>query len=511
MRTKKTTFQITCIGIVLTVVGCLVARGAFHGMGPGHKRKKIKLVKEHDQNGDGWLNRAERDSARTALKTIREDRAHERRGRRPPRRFGRDRRPPAEPGPKVDVKDVVTYADKPLYDPSVLRTLFLTFENGDWESEMEAFKGTDVEIRADLNVDGALYPGVGVRFRGASSLMMVPSGYKRSLNISLDMVDDKQRLYGYKTLNLLNCFGDSTMMSTVLYSEIASKYIPVPKANFVRVVVNGEYRGVYVNLQQFDKIFTSAQFGSSKGTRWKVPGSPDGDGGLKYTGEDLEDYEARYSMKSNDGRKAWNRLVRLCRVLNETPKEELEEKLSPILDIDKTLWFLAIDVVLVNSDGYWKRASDYSMFCDKKGQFHILPHDINEALRIGLHHHGGSSRTGVELDPLVGDGSERMPLRSRLLAVPALRAKYMAYVRQIAQESLDWKKIGPKISQYRALIMESVKTDTRKLDSLEEFLDATAAERPADDDVAIRNRSLRFFFEERRAFLLKATAEEGGM
>lgn len=38
------------------------------------------------------------------------------------------------------------------------------------------------------------------------------------------VVDAKQRLYGYKTLNLLNWAGDPSLMSTVLYSHIARQY-----------------------------------------------------------------------------------------------------------------------------------------------------------------------------------------------------------------------------------------------------------------------------------------------
>ena len=39
-------------------------------------------------------------------------------------------------------------------------------------------------------------------------------------------------------------------------------------------------------------------------------------------------------MKSNDGKKAWAALVLLCRTLNETPLDELESELEPMLDID---------------------------------------------------------------------------------------------------------------------------------------------------------------------------------
>ena len=206
----------------------------------------------------------------------------------------------AEARAALSPDEVESYAGKSLYDPAVFRTLFLDFEDDDWESELADFKETDVEVPATLTVDGDKYPNVGVKFRGMSSFMMVPAGFKRSLNLSLDFIDEDQRLDGYKTLNLLNCNGDPSMMSTVLYSQIAREHIPTPKANFVRVVINGECWGVYANAQQIDKIFIEENFGSSKGTRWKVPGSPGGDGGLRYLGDDIEEYKSRYEIKSND-------------------------------------------------------------------------------------------------------------------------------------------------------------------------------------------------------------------
>ena len=146
---------------------------------------------------------------------------------------------------------VETFAGLPLYDPATFRTIFLTFDSPGWEAKLEAFHDTDVEVPATLLVDGVTYPGVGVSFRGASSYMRVPSGYKRSLNLSLDLVD------GYKTLNLLNGSGDPSLLSTVLYAGLAGQHLAVPKANHVRVVINGELWGVYTTVQQFDKIFTA--------------------------------------------------------------------------------------------------------------------------------------------------------------------------------------------------------------------------------------------------------------
>ena len=78
--------------------------------------------------------------------------------------------------------------------------------------------------------------------------------------------------------------------------------------------------------------------------------------------------------------------------------------------------------------------------------------------------------------------------------MPALRARYLAFVREIAQKSLDWNALRPVVKAYRDLIEADVARDTRKLFTTEEFLRTTA------DDASFG--TLRSFVEERRAFLL---------
>ena len=99
---------------------------------------------------------------------------------------------------------------------------------------------------------------------------------------------------------------------------------------------------------------------------------------------------------------------------------------------------------------------------------------------------------GPDLDPLVGVNDESKPLRSKLLAVPALRAKYLAYVRDVADTWLDWNRIGPIARKYHDLIADDVKVDTRKLYTNEGFESGL--------------ESLKKFADERRTFLLKTTA-----
>jgi spore coat protein CotH len=521
-------------------------KGGFPG-GPGGKTER-KIVKDFDKNNDGWLNEEERKPAREAAK----------KGGFPGGGFGKGfgKGEAGKPGPKVKPDEVKNFPDAKLYDATVLRTVFIEFANSDWELEMQDFHGTDVDVPATVTVDGKAYKNVGVHFRGMSSYMGVGAGSKRSLNLSFDMADGKQRIYGYKTLNLLNGHDDPSLMNAVLFSHIANQYTPAPKANFVKVVINGEYWGVYTNLQQFDKVFLNENYKSTKGTRWKVRGSPGGRGGLEYFGDDVVAYKRVFTIKSEDNEAAWKALVNLCKVLNQTPADKLEEALKPILDIDNVLWFLALDNALINCDGYWIRASDYSLYLDEKGKFHIIPADMNESFRPaggpGMGGPGGGFRLpppgvilpppvvdtlqlteaqkkelaaiqkevdeklvqlmteeqkkqwkemkdraaggpgggfgppggggggrGVELDPLVGLSDANKPLRSKLLAVPAFKAKYLANVKTIAEKSLDWNKLGPVVSQYRKLIEKDLEIDSRKLDSFEAFKRNTDENPPA--------------------------------
>ena len=380
-------------------------------------------------------------------------------------------------------------------------------------------------------------------------------------------------------------------------------------------MINGESWGLYVNVQQFDKKFLAENFGTEEGARWKVPGNPGADGGLRYYGDDLKPYEERFQLKSSKSKAKkngdWKALIELCRILDQTPADKLEAALEPILDVDGALWFLALDVALVNGDGYWTCASDYSIYRDPKGKFHLVPHDMNEAFGPAMMFgppggrggrgpggpggpgggrgfgpggpggpgggpggpgggrgfgpggpggpgggpggpgggrgfgpggpggpgggpggpggpgggrgfgpggprgpggmRGGPRSSGVDLDPLVGLDNERTPLRGKLLAVPALKARYLSHVRTIAEKSLDWKTLGPIVARYRELIEKEIEADTRKLSSLAAFQKSVSEiDEPAPGPGAgrgpgrgRREMSLKAFADGRRRYLLE--------
>src|SRR5919107_135588 len=99
------------------------------GGGPpfGGPQAEIKLLKQFDKDGDKFLTGDER---KAALDHLQEERAKRpRRGMRP---FGGEDNEAPKPGKKISPADVKNYPDAPLYDPNVLRTVFIEFDSPNW-------------------------------------------------------------------------------------------------------------------------------------------------------------------------------------------------------------------------------------------------------------------------------------------------------------------------------------------------------------------------------------------
>ena len=419
-------------------------------------------------------------------------------GGRGPRGGGAERAPFSQ-GVSLNSGDVKHYPDASLYDPSVLRTFFITFENPAWESELVIFNNTDVDVPATVLVDGITYSDVGIHFRGNSSFG-VGDGYKRSLNLSFDFIHEDQEIDGYNTLNFLNANGDPTLLRSVLSLQIAREYIPAPKANLVQVVINGENWGVYANQQQFNKDFLEENFETRKGTRWKIPQGGGSVGGFQYQDEGVASYQGSFQIKSKDDPEAWKAIIGLAQTLQTTPKDQLVETLESKIDLDSYLKFMALDNALVSGDGFWTRGADYCLYLHPNGKFHFIPYDMNEmfSFRGGGRGPGSSGRytgpTGVRLDPLAGLTDPNKPVIERILSEPSLQKKYLGYVKEIATRSMAWENIGPVVQGYRELIRDEVQRDTRKLYTTEAFLKGTSNQPEGDN--------LRSFFDQRRVALL---------
>ena len=363
--------------------------------------------------------------------------------------------------------------------------------------EMEAFYRTDVAVPADLTVDGKLYKNVGLKFRGNSSFRSVSRDLKRSMNLYIDHKHSDQKLLGYKTLNLLNANSDPTFMREVIYSHVARNYIPAFKGNFIKVVINGESWGLYSHIQQYNKDFLEDNFGTRDGVRWKIGAGGGGSGNLRYPGEKKEDYNG-FQQRTEGKEEAWKELQQFTKLLDESPIEELADKLNGRFNIDSAMWSLALECVF-QDEGYFTRGSDYNLYLDPDGRFHLLQHDGNEVMNIPGGPGMPTGLSGPKLEPFYNADNPDRPLMYKLFQVPQFKARYRHHLKTITQEWITWDKIGPLVEGYAALIRDEVKKDVRKHSSYEAFEKGLIQ---TSSDGRRTKLGLRPFTEGRREYLL---------
>ncbi len=362
---------------------------------------ELPLTAQFDRNGDQRLDAAERRAARVYLAE------HPLVVPPPPAgRPGQSPQPeaPLEPvkaGEKVGPDSVALFSDKSLYDPRVLRTLFLEFEDADWEKELADFARTDVLVPARMRLDGKTYAGVGLRFHDRAAAATFTPGYKRSLDLKLDYTAG-QSIGNQRSLQLRDARTDPTFLRTMLYHRVAREYGPAPQANLVRVVINGEDWGVYVSVQPLDENLTQEYFGTAEGTRWTAgPGA-----NFAYLGDNPEAYKNLYHLQSKEDPAAWTALVQLCKTLSQTPLSELRPALEPRLDLDSTLMFFALENTLMNQDGYGSSTGSFGLYLDARGRFHLIAQDAEASFRLRQVSEYGDRRSEPKENRAPKDGKE---------------------------------------------------------------------------------------------------------
>ncbi len=356
------------------------------------------------------------------------------------------------------------------------------FKDTDWQRKLHALKqaGEDGRLVMDVKVDGKLYEGAGIRYKGNSSYFNViqQDSDKLPFNIKVNYEEKKNRLPGgYTSLKLSNVFRDPTFLREVMSYDIASKYMPASRANFARVSINGEYLGLYNLTQSVDDDLLETFYGHDDGTlikcdpdysKPKSSGCPDSDkASLQYLGENPACYLRYYELKSDRG---WTDLIEFTRILNKQP-----EKLESILHIDEALWMLAFDNAVVNLDSYIGHlCHNYYMYRDTFGIFHPVVWDMNLSF-------GGFRYTGIG-KPLTNGGmqnlsiflhyqekNQRRPLVLELLKTPLFRKIYVAHIKTIYEENIADGKYVARAEEWRKLIRKEVVADKNRLYPLEWF------------------------------------------
>ncbi len=359
------------------------------------------------------------------------------------------------------------------YDMSAIKRVDLTFSQSNWWSLLTANYQSETEIPASLSYDGtALAYSVGVRFKGFTSYSQNRTE-KKSFNVSIDYENSDQNLGGYQNLNLNCAFADDTFMREIIYETVNQYYIPALANNYVDLYINGVYWGIYVNSQQVDGDLIKEWFLSNDGTRWRAEpsgstGMPGGMGGgfgtgysgLNYLGSKESSYEPYYTLKKANKDDPWSDLVATCTELNNTSSGSYSG-IASVLDVDRTLWFLACENIFDDEDGYiHKGGTDYYLYWEAEtGRMVPIEYDGNSCLQSNY----------ALWSPFYNANSSNFPLLSKLLSVPVFRQRYLAHMRTILAERFNSAYMDSLIDGYAAFIDSYIQADPKKMMTYSEY------------------------------------------
>jgi hypothetical protein len=260
-----------------------------------------------------------------------------------------------------------------FYDLNQIQKIEVFFSQPDWDYQLDTLKvGSDGYLAADsVKVNGSLFTQVGVKYKGNSSYNA--SNSKNPLHLSLNEWVS-QTYNGVKSIKLGNGYADPSMIREVLSYSIAGHYMDCPRSNFAQVYINGDYLGLYSNTESIDKTFCSSHFYSNSGTFIKcnpiLNPSPSTKSNLKFINSDSSSYFNYYEVKSTVG---WNDLTALCDSTSNNVAS-----MEHLMDMDRWIWMLAFDNVLVNLDSYMGVfAQNYYLYRDLTGKYNPVLWDVN--------------------------------------------------------------------------------------------------------------------------------------
>ena len=186
-----------------------------------------------------------------------------------------------------------------------------------------------------------------------------------------------------------------------------------------------------------------------------------GQSSLNYLGDTGSSYEASYTLKKTYSDDPWQDLADVIKILNQTPASELEAKVREVIDLDRTLWFLACEIIFTDDDSYVNKGGmDYYIYWDEAtGRLTPLEYDGNEVLLSRY----------TNWSPFYNENNANYPLLNKLLAVPSIRQRYLAHFRTILEESFNPTAMNKLIDQYAALIDSYIQNDTKKMMTYSQF------------------------------------------
>ncbi|MCB0747475.1 MAG: CotH kinase family protein [Ignavibacteriae bacterium] len=356
-----------------------------------------------------------------------------------------------------------------FYDINTINTIEITFTESNWDYLLDNLvsEGNEERLLGTAVVNGITYDSAGVRYKGNSSYRA--NQIKNPLNIKLDFTIDGQEHGDYGTLKLANVYNDPSFVRETLSYEIARQYMPASLANYIKVYINGTYLGLYTSVQDVDKHFLRSNYYSSDNPFFKGELANDTPQNIVtvwgYLGADSVTYANYYEIESDNG---WKDLINFLDVLNND-----SESVEDVLNVDRHLWMLAFDNLLVNLDAPINFAHNYYLYQDNAGMFNPIVWDFNENFGVFSSLIGGSQLniSGLQqLDPYLNSASSNYPIISKVLSNSTYKKMYVAHMKTIMEDYFENDLYRTRAMEIQDIIDTEVQNDPNKFYTYSNFI-----------------------------------------
>lgn len=296
-------------------------------------------------------------------------------------------------------------------------TLDWIYENVDSYEEFRCeFKFTTDTLQETLS-------NVGFRLRGNTSR----NSWKKSFKLSFNTFESGRDFYGLEKVNLNGEHNDPSIIRSKIGWDLMNSFgIPGSRANHVEVYINGNYYGLYIQVEQIDEVFVDSRFENLNGNLYKCLYPAD----LDYEGANPDNYKFEqgdrrtYDLKTNVAEDDYTDIANFITKLNQLPDDVFACEIQKVFNVYDYLRVIATDVFLGNWDGpLYNKNNFYLYYNTSSNRMEYIPYDLDNTL--GIDWMGRDWKTRDIYD--WAKHGEPRPLFTKMMANDELRAIYTQY------------------------------------------------------------------------------------
>jgi hypothetical protein len=221
-------------------------------------------------------------------------------------------------------------------------------------------------VRATVREGDTIYRAVGIHLKGAAGSFRGLED-RPALTLNFDKFEPGQSFHGLDKIHLNNSVQDPSYMTEILCGELfRAAGVPAPRGTPAWVELNGRDLGLYVLKEGFDKTFLRRYFKNANGNLY--------DGGFLR-----EITEPLYRNSGEGDVPRYAELKDLAAAALEPDPAKRIERLKKVLDLDRFVSFIAMEIVTWHWDGYAMKKNNYRVYHDPAAdKIVFFPHGMDQ-------------------------------------------------------------------------------------------------------------------------------------